>query len=72
MGGQATHTSVEVDGRRLRLSNLDKVLCPDTGTTKAEVEAARRPEDLTFTADAVLARVETHGGLFAPLLPAPG
>ncbi|MBF4560608.1 ATP-dependent DNA ligase [Microbacterium sp. VKM Ac-2870] len=28
---------VEVDGRRLRLSNLDKVLYPDTGTTKAEV-----------------------------------
>jgi bifunctional non-homologous end joining protein LigD len=28
---------VEVDGRQLRLSNLDKVLYPETGTTKAEV-----------------------------------
>jgi bifunctional non-homologous end joining protein LigD len=43
-----------------------------TPVTWAEVEAARRPEDLTFTADEVLARVETHGDLFAPLLPIPG
>lgn len=28
---------IEVDGRRLRLRNLDKVLYPTTGTTKAEV-----------------------------------
>ncbi|TIC81635.1 non-homologous end-joining DNA ligase [Nocardioides sp. GY 10127] len=28
---------VEVDGRRLRISNLDKVLYPRTGTTKGEV-----------------------------------
>jgi len=28
---------VEVDGRRLRLTNLDKVLYPETGTTKGEV-----------------------------------
>jgi bifunctional non-homologous end joining protein LigD len=28
---------VEVDGRRLGLSNLDKVLYPETGTTKGEV-----------------------------------
>ena len=28
---------VEVDGRRLKLSNLDKVLYPSTGTTKGEV-----------------------------------
>jgi bifunctional non-homologous end joining protein LigD len=28
---------VEVDGRTLTISNLDKVLYPDTGTTKAEV-----------------------------------
>lgn len=47
---------VEVDGRRLKLSNLDKVLYPSTGTTKGEVieyfhriapllipQAARRP-----------------------------
>jgi bifunctional non-homologous end joining protein LigD len=29
--------NVEVEGRRLKLSNLDKVLYPETGTTKAEV-----------------------------------
>ena len=28
---------VEIDGRRLKLSNLDKVLYPQTGTTKGEV-----------------------------------
>ena len=28
---------VEVEGRRLGLSNLDKVLYPETGTTKGEV-----------------------------------
>ncbi|HET6772708.1 MAG TPA: non-homologous end-joining DNA ligase [Acidimicrobiales bacterium] len=31
------HTPVEIEGRRLRLSNLDKILYPETGTTKAEV-----------------------------------
>ncbi len=30
-------TSVEVDGRQLKLSNLDKVLYPDTGFTKGQV-----------------------------------
>ena len=34
MAGEQT---VRVDGRRLRLSNLDKVLYPQTGTTKGEV-----------------------------------
>jgi bifunctional non-homologous end joining protein LigD len=33
----AQHTPVVVDGRTLRLSNLDKVLYPAAGTTKAEV-----------------------------------
>ncbi|MGH8776736.1 MAG: non-homologous end-joining DNA ligase [Jiangellaceae bacterium] len=33
----ANKVSVEVDGRRLGLSNLDKVLYPETGTTKGEV-----------------------------------
>ena len=28
---------VDVDGRRLRLTNLDKMLYPETGTTKVEV-----------------------------------
>ena len=31
------HQIVEVDGHRLRISNLDKVLYPETGTTKGEV-----------------------------------
>ena len=34
-----TTQAVEVDGRRLALSNLEKVLYPATGTTKAEVIA---------------------------------
>jgi len=33
-----------------------------------EVEAARKPRDLTFEAGAVLDRVEEHGDLFAPVL----
>ncbi|MDQ2812364.1 MAG: non-homologous end-joining DNA ligase [Actinomycetota bacterium] len=36
-----------------------------------EVEACRRREDLFFTADAALDRVEQHGDLFAPLLVPP-
>jgi bifunctional non-homologous end joining protein LigD len=32
-----TSATVEVEGRKLRLSNLDKVLYPETGTTKGEV-----------------------------------
>ncbi|HEY9391890.1 MAG TPA: non-homologous end-joining DNA ligase [Mycobacteriales bacterium] len=34
---EALPVTVEVDGHRLRLSNLDKVLYPDVGVTKAEV-----------------------------------
>jgi bifunctional non-homologous end joining protein LigD len=33
----AEQVTVEVEGRRLKLSNLDKVLYPETGTTKGEV-----------------------------------
>ena len=33
----STATTVEVDGRRLRLTNLDKVLYPATGFTKGQV-----------------------------------
>jgi bifunctional non-homologous end joining protein LigD len=39
-----------------------------TPVTWDEVEACRRPDDLVFTSDDVLARVEEHGDLFAPLL----
>jgi bifunctional non-homologous end joining protein LigD len=35
--GRSTATTAEIDGRRLKLSNLDKVLYPASGTTKAEV-----------------------------------
>ena len=34
---QSQRSTVEVDGRRLALSNLDKVLYPETGFTKGEV-----------------------------------
>jgi bifunctional non-homologous end joining protein LigD len=34
---KSTKTTVEVDGKQLNLSNLDKVLYPDSGFTKAEV-----------------------------------
>jgi len=36
-GKAAGKTLVEVDGHRMALTNLDKVLYPETGTTKAEV-----------------------------------
>ena len=31
--------NVQIDGRRLRITNLDKVVYPETGTTKGEVIA---------------------------------
>ncbi|MCM3923866.1 non-homologous end-joining DNA ligase [Frankia sp. AiPs1] len=37
MSDAVRQTTVEVDGRQLRLSNLDKVLYPATGFTKAQV-----------------------------------
>lgn len=39
-----------------------------TPITWAEVADCRRPEDLVFTADDVLDRVDEHGDLFAPVL----
>ena len=39
-----------------------------TPVTWDEVESCREPGDLVFTSDDVLARVEEHGDLFAPLL----
>ncbi|HWM05040.1 MAG TPA: DNA ligase D [Actinophytocola sp.] len=39
-----------------------------TPLTWAEVERCRHPNDLVFTADEVLDRVEEHGDLLAPLL----
>ncbi|NRD27533.1 ATP-dependent DNA ligase [Frigoribacterium sp. VKM Ac-2836] len=37
MAGKGRGETVEVGGHRLQLTNLDKVLYPDTGTTKADV-----------------------------------
>jgi bifunctional non-homologous end joining protein LigD len=37
MAGRADSQTVSVDGRLVKLSNLDKVLYPETGTTKADV-----------------------------------
>ena len=39
-----------------------------TPVTWDEVAACKEPEDLVFTTDDVLARVEAHGDLFSPLL----
>ncbi|MEO6204348.1 MAG: non-homologous end-joining DNA ligase [Mycobacteriales bacterium] len=39
-----------------------------TPITWDEVEACRAPQDLIFTSDDVLTRVEEHGDLFSPLL----
>lgn len=39
-----------------------------TPVTWDEVAACRKPEDLSFTADQVLDRIDTHGDLFDPLL----
>ena len=36
--GPRTQRTVTVDGRKLRLTHLDKVLYPETGTTKADVQ----------------------------------
>jgi bifunctional non-homologous end joining protein LigD len=57
--------SVEVEGRRLRLSNLDKVLYPATGTTKAEVlhyYAQVAPVLLPHLADRAVTRIRWPNG----------
>lgn len=35
----STGQVVQIDGRRLRVTNLDKIVYPATGTTKGEVLA---------------------------------
>lgn len=42
MAAAVTPSYLEVDGRRVKVTNLDKVLYPETGTTKAEVIAYYR------------------------------
>jgi bifunctional non-homologous end joining protein LigD len=60
---------VEVDGRTLRLSNLDKVLYPHTGTTKGEVlnyYAQIAPVLLPLLADRPVTRVRWPNGVEKP------
>jgi bifunctional non-homologous end joining protein LigD len=49
----------------LRANSIPTVSTPITWD---EVAACRHPQDLVFTSDDVLARIEEHGDLFAPLL----
>lgn len=69
---------VEVEGRRLKLSNLDKVLYPMTGTTKGEVlnyYARIAPLMLPHLADRAVTRIRwpngtAEGSFFEKNLPA--
>jgi bifunctional non-homologous end joining protein LigD len=57
--------TVEVDGRRLRISSLDKVMYPGAGTTKAEVlryYARVAPVLLPHLADRALTRIRWPDG----------
>ena len=65
MPGTEEQVVVEVDGRRLRLSNLDKVLYPVTGTTKGEVlhyYAQIAPVMLPHLADRAVTRIRWPNG----------
>jgi bifunctional non-homologous end joining protein LigD len=58
-------TMVEVDGRTLKISNLDKVLYPETGTTKGEVlhyYAQVAPVLLPHLADRAVTRIRWPDG----------
>jgi bifunctional non-homologous end joining protein LigD len=58
--------TVEVDGRRLRVSNLDKVLYPETGTTKADVIAyyvAIAPALIPYSANRAVTRKRWPNGV---------
>src|SRR3712207_5546039 len=64
-GSTGQEVRVEVDGRTLTLSNLGKVLYPETGTTKAEVlhyYAQVAPTLLPHLADRAVTRIRwPHG-----------
>lgn len=65
MADEAEQVTVEVEGRRLRLSNLDKVLYPATGTTKGEVlhyYAQVAPVLLPHLADRAMTRIRWPNG----------
>jgi bifunctional non-homologous end joining protein LigD len=64
--GSGEEVRVEVDGRTLKLSNLDKVLYPRTGTTKGEVlhyYAQVAPALLPLLADRCATRVRWPNGV---------
>ena len=65
MAQKRTETPVEVDGHHLTLVNLEKVMYPRTGTTKAEVlncYAQVAPVMLPHLADRAVTRIRwPHG-----------
>jgi bifunctional non-homologous end joining protein LigD len=64
--GSGEEVRVEVDGRTLKLSNLDKVLYPRTGTTKGEVlnyYAQASPALLPLLKDRCATRVRWPNGV---------
>jgi bifunctional non-homologous end joining protein LigD len=64
-----TEVRVDVEGRTLKLSNLDKVLYPRTGTTKGEVlhyYATVAPVLLPHLADRAVTRIRWPHGVAAP------
>jgi bifunctional non-homologous end joining protein LigD len=64
-----TEVRVEVEGHTLRLSNLDKVLYPRTGTTKGEVlhyYATVAPVLLPHLADRAVTRIRWPHGVAQP------
>ena len=64
--GSGEEVRVEVDGRPLKLSNLDKVLYPRTGTTKGEVltyYAQVSPVHLPLLEDRPVTRVRWPNGV---------
>ena len=63
-----TEVRVEVEGHTLKLSNLDKVLYPRTGTTKGEVlhyYATVAPVLLPHLADRAVTRIRWPHGVAA-------
>jgi bifunctional non-homologous end joining protein LigD len=65
VAGKKEEVRVEVDGRTLTLSNLHKVLYPETGTTKGEVlnyYARIAPVLLPHLADRALTRIRWPNG----------
>ena len=66
MAAKRTETPVEVDGHRLTLVNLEKVMYPRTGTTKAEVlnyYAQVAPVMLPHLADRAVTRIRWPAGV---------